>query len=47
MAVVAHLIILVSERILAFTRSMAMTSTLALALILGHLDSPTPRRLLR
>jgi hypothetical protein len=36
-AVVAHLIILVSDRILALTRLMAVASALALALILGHL----------
>ena len=39
MAVVAHLIILVSDRILALTRLMAVASALALALILGHLVS--------
>ena len=37
MAVVAHVILLVGHRVFAFTRRMAVTSALALALILGHL----------
>lgn len=39
-AVVAHLIILVSDRVFAFTRLMAVAPALALASILGHLVPP-------
>jgi hypothetical protein len=39
-AVVEHLIILVSDGILALTRLMAVAPALALALILGHLVPP-------
>ena len=37
MAVIAHVILLVDHRVFAFTRRMAVTSALALALILRHL----------
>ena len=40
MAVVTHLILLVRHRVLAFTRLMAVATTLALAFILGHLVPP-------